>query len=146
MAKKEGAQDYAAELKTLRRKRTALAAENEKREQKLQEEKAKVEEAQETERLKKAIEAERKRLNEEQRRASEIEGRPNWEAHAQPEEGKEQARMVELGHKQGTVSADADPIHNFMIVRRFFGVGEFRGVEKRKGDVVSKTKKLVGFK
>ena len=149
MVKREERQDYAVELKALRRKRIELAAENAEREQRLENEKAKLKEAQEAERLVKRIEAERRKLEDEQRRGKELETQLRKEAPGQPKAGREdneQAGVVELGHRQKAARAMADQLHRFVIVRRFFGVDEFRKVEKRKTGVVSKTKELVGFR
>lgn len=141
--------DYAAELKAVRKRRLELSEENREQERKLQDEKEKAVTELQGERLRKALDGERRRLEQEEKRSRELEERAKREGPQMPEPGapaaEKEAKTVELCRRHAA-KADADPFHAFVIVRRFFGVGEFRAAERRKGGVVSETKKLVGFR
>lgn len=144
----EGKRDYAAELKALRKRRAELAEEGEKLEKRLSDSKARAAAAQEAERLKKAVESERKAIEAEEKRVRELSAElkgPVLQQQPAPEEpGATDERTVDLGRDKAE-AAEAAPVHCFVIVRRFFGVDEFAKVEKHNKGVVSKTKKLVGM-
>jgi len=147
MAGKDGKADIAAELKGLRKARTELAAQNEKSERELQAARAKADTEIDAERMANAVEAEKKRLDAEKKRAKEL---ADQMKHALPQEApkggrEEDARVVELGQTQKSAKVATDPFYGFVIVKRFFGVGEFAKTAKKEAGVVGKTKKLVGM-
>jgi len=147
MAGKGGKADIAAELKGLRKARTELAAQNEKAERELQASRARAAATQDEERLKRVIELEKRGLESEQKRARDLSDQLKREVprEAAKEGEEEEARTVELGQTQKSAKVATDPFHSFVIVKRFFGVGEFAKTAKKEAGVVGKTKKLVGM-
>ena len=149
--KKGGEDDCEAELKQVRKRRAELAGETSRLEEKLRDMKMREAEMQEAERAKRSLEAEKRLLMAEEKRAKELAEelkRNSWQgvsAQAKPDNRAGEARTVEIGAQAKTEELDASYPYNFLVARRFFGVDEFTKAEKRKTDVVSKTKKLVGM-